>query len=434
MSDYNIAVFNSYALGESFNDNTGVLYSYNTGSNYTYYSFSGNPQTTIGNDAFNSSFEENPNSQYFNELDYFIIGNSVTNIGDRAFYNCISFSSIIIPNSLQSIGNYAFYGCSSLTGIFIPDSVQSIGEAAFYNCSALSSINIPNNVTSIPNRFVRGCTNLRSLEIPSSVNYIQYGAFESSGITSFSIPNSVTQMDSFIFANVNSATSITFNSIILPIFDGNVFLNFSNFVYVPSGTDNENSNNVTKITDAGFQYPNNIVFTNPTPCFLIGSKILTDKGYIPIEDLRKGDLVKTLKNNYLPIVLIGKSHIYNSGNSDRIKDKLYVYSKILYPELTEDLIITGGHSILIDNLTEKQRNNSLKYRKYFIKTQHKDKLLTVINELAEPYPKKGTFTIYHLALENEDDDLDYGIWANGLLVESCSKRYLTDLSGMEFIE
>jgi hypothetical protein len=66
-------------------------------------------------------------------------------------------------------------------------------------------------------------------------------------------------------------------------------------------------------------------------------------------------------------------------------------------------------------------------------TDNKLRLFTYLDDNAEPYSKEGTFTIYHLALENENYLGNYGIFANGLLVESCSKRYLTELSGMEFI-
>jgi hypothetical protein len=62
------------------------------------------------------------------------------------------------------------------------------------------------------------------------------------------------------------------------------------------------------------------------------------------------------------------------------------------------------------------------------------RLFTYLDDKAEPYSKEGTFTIYHLALENENYFSNYGISENGLLVESCSKRYLTELSGMELIE
>jgi hypothetical protein len=47
------------------------------------------------------------------------------------------------------------------------------------------------------------------------------------------------------------------------------------------------------------------------------------------------------------------------------------------------------------------------------------------------YEREGDYTIYHLALENPDYYQNYGIYANGLLVESCSKRYLAELSGMK---
>jgi len=176
-----------------------------------------------------------------------------------------------------------------------------------------------------------------------------------------------------------------------------------------------------------------VQLTKP-PCFKEGSKILTDKGYKLIEDLRKGDLVKTLKHDYLPIVLIGKSLIYNSEDENRIKNRLYNLSKDKYPELTEDLVLTGCHSILMDILTKEQEDATLaNYGAYPI-TDGKVRLETYLDNKAVPYPLKGTFTIYHLALENENYFSNYGIWANGLLVESCSKRYLTELSGMELIE
>ncbi|MBQ7980289.1 MAG: leucine-rich repeat domain-containing protein, partial [Oscillospiraceae bacterium] len=53
---------------------------------------------------------------------------TVTSIGDYAFDNSTSLTSVTIPNSVTSIGVYAFYGCSSLTSVTIPNSVTSIGE------------------------------------------------------------------------------------------------------------------------------------------------------------------------------------------------------------------------------------------------------------------------------------------------------------------
>jgi intein/homing endonuclease len=87
----------------------------------------------------------------------------------------------------------------------------------------------------------------------------------------------------------------------------------------------------------------------PFPCFKKDTKILTNKGYIPIQDLKKGDLIKTLKHNLKPIVLIGKREINHYALKDRIKDQLYKCDKDNFPEILEPLIITGCHSILVDN-------------------------------------------------------------------------------------
>jgi hypothetical protein len=56
-----------------------------------------------------------------------------------------------------------------------------------------------------------------------------------------------------------------------------------------------------------------------------------------------------------------------------------------------------------------------------------------VDNRASVYEKPGSFTIYHLALDNNDYYMNYGIYANGLLVETCSKRYLKEISKMTLI-
>ena len=68
------------------------------------------------------------------------IPDSVTSIGEMAFYNCTSLTSVDIPDSVTSIGDRAFYDCTSLTSITIPDSVTSIGGKAFWDCKKLEKI------------------------------------------------------------------------------------------------------------------------------------------------------------------------------------------------------------------------------------------------------------------------------------------------------
>lgn len=97
-----------------------------------------------------------------------MIPDSVTSIGDRAFYDCHRLTSINIPDSVTSIGKEAFSNCSSPTSISIPDSVTSIGEEAFSGCSRLTSISVPDSVTSIEAPAFTECENLQDFTCPSS--------------------------------------------------------------------------------------------------------------------------------------------------------------------------------------------------------------------------------------------------------------------------
>lgn len=171
------------------------------------------------------------------------------------------------------------------------------------------------------------------------------------------------------------------------------------------------------------------------PCFKEDTLILTERGYVPIQDLRKGDLVKTFKNDYLPIDIIGTRQIYHRCSDKRIKEQLYRLPKDKYKNMTEDLILTGCHSILVDCYkTKEQRLKTIEINGDTFVTDNKYRLPACADEKAEVYETAGYYNIYHLALENDDYYMNYGIYANGLLVESSSKRYIKELSGMTLVE
>lgn len=174
---------------------------------------------------------------------------------------------------------------------------------------------------------------------------------------------------------------------------------------------------------------------SPFACFLEDSKILTDKGYIPIQHLRKGDLVKTFKHDFKPIYMIGKKDVYHPALQDRKKDQLYKFCQSEYTEIFEPLIITGCHSILVDSfISEQQKQKVIEINGDTYVTDEKYRLPACCDPRASIYETPGTYTIYHLALENDNYYMNYGIYANGLLVETCSKRYLNELSNMILIE
>ena len=238
-----------------------------------------NSVTSIGNHAFWNS-----------GLTSITIGNSVTSIGEGAFYGCYGLTSIvveesntmydsrencsaiietasntliagcqntIIPNSVTSIGDGAFYGCFSLTSITIPNSVTSIGGSAFAHCYDLTSITIPNSVTSIGDYAFNNCSSLTkpvynahcfaymptsyegAYTIPEGIKQIAGGAFSGCrNLTSITIPNSVTSIGYRAFDRCSGLTSIESLAETPPTLGSDAFYNVSTSipVYVPCGS------------------------------------------------------------------------------------------------------------------------------------------------------------------------------------------------------
>jgi len=178
------------------------------------------------------------------EITNLIIPNSVTSIGNYAFYNCSGLTSVTIPNSVTSIGRSAFENCSGLTSVTIPNSVTSIGYRAFCNCSGLTSVTIPNSVTSIGTSAFNGCSGLTSVTIGNSVTSIgNYAFYNCSGLTSVTIGSGVTSIGNYAFDGVDIPTvislienpfKITGKTSDLRTFTQNTFNNAT--LYVPKGT------------------------------------------------------------------------------------------------------------------------------------------------------------------------------------------------------
>ena len=153
-----------------------------------------------------------------------IIGDSVTTIGEFAFYGCRSLTSVAIPNSVTTISKRAFRDCSSLTSVTIGNSVTTIGDGAFGDCSSLTSVTIPNSVTTIGEYAFSGCSSLTSVTIPNSVTIIAYKAF--SGCTNLQkvhIGNSVKAIGEYAFNKCTSITQISSEAVVPPTCESGVF-------------------------------------------------------------------------------------------------------------------------------------------------------------------------------------------------------------------
>jgi hypothetical protein len=173
------------------------------------------------------------------------IPNSVTTIGEFAFYYCESLTNVNLPNSVTNIERFAFSTCSRLANVTIPDSVTSIGVVAFDSCSSLKSITIPASVTELGSGAFSFCSQLSAISVASSnvfysdidgilfnklrtvliqypaaklgdyvipftVTSIEASAFSGcSGLTGVSIPNGVTLIPNEAFGWCSSLASVS---------------------------------------------------------------------------------------------------------------------------------------------------------------------------------------------------------------------------------
>ncbi|MBO4412501.1 MAG: leucine-rich repeat protein [Clostridia bacterium] len=141
-------------------------------------------------------------------------------------------TSITIPNSVQIIGYQAFAYCP-ISSIIIPNSVTNISDAAFWLCERLTNITIPSSVTDISNNAFDSCIGLTSFSGGNEKYTISsdgrcliehiYGqhclvAFAPSGLTSYTIPNSITTLD--LWGGFVSITSITIPNSVYTINNG----------------------------------------------------------------------------------------------------------------------------------------------------------------------------------------------------------------------
>ena len=171
-----------------------------------------------------------------------VIPNTVTQIGNSAFWNCTNLTNIVIPESVTEIGIFAFSYCSGLTNIkvsednqkfdsrdncnaiietetnkliagcatsVIPNSVTKIEHYAFEGCTGLNSIVIPDSVTTIEEGAFKDCINLKTIVIPNSVSKIRSYSFDGcTNLTSIVIPDTITEIEGTAFRGCTGLTSI----------------------------------------------------------------------------------------------------------------------------------------------------------------------------------------------------------------------------------
>jgi hypothetical protein len=311
------------------------------------------------------------------------IPNSVTMIGDEAFYDCTSLTSLVFEanSSLETIGDVAFGNCNKLAGtLTIPNSVTIIGDSAFFNCTSLTSLNLGSGVQELDNNCFRN--------IPFTYIYFQ------------SPTTPLTTLGSNLFNVPLSPLTVT-------------------YYYAPNG---ETDLNPQMVTLKNTYFPaNTTTFIYLASCFAEGTKILclenNEETWIKVEELKINTLVKTYLHGHKPVKRIGKGTFIN--NPKQPSFSIYKMSKENNPLLIEDLYLTGGHSIMVDCLMDEERKEQEKID--FHQTIDDKKLEVVyISRKFEKIIDNNIYNVYNFALESETGDQRYGVYANGELCETPS--------------
>jgi hypothetical protein len=369
---------------------------------------------------------------------------------------CHALTSVLWPSGLTTINAQAFNECNSWLNISIPNTVTNINpqnatgdSTPFYTTSAAFSSDliytINSNVTNI-----KGInSNIGFYTSPGSVTLktnsgtsaaALYFATNYPSATIDVIPSPVVTTISPTSGDKDGGTPVTITG---TGFTGTTSVTFGGVlatsVIVLSDTE------ITCVAPAGPAGPVNVVvtnssgsstgtFTNNIICFKEGSKILTDTGYKLVQDLRNGDLVKTVSSGFKKIEHIGFSKMYHNVNDVRSKDKLYRFSTSEYPELTEDLVITGCHSILVKSFKDtEQMEKTQEVLGRICVTDNHYRLPACVDDRTKIFEEEGVHTIWHFSLEHSDYYMNYGVYANGLLVETTSNRMMVELSGMTLV-
>ena len=185
-----------------------------------------------------------------------------------------------------------------------------------------------------------------------------------------------------------------------------------------------------------------VLVPNPTyPCFKQGTKILRfnpetyQDEYVPVESLRKGDLVATAESGYQPIHSIGYKTITKPKSDPNPSNRLYKFSSPNCKEIFEPLYITGEHCTLHRHIPAKKRNLITEHMGDVYITEEYYRMPAFLDDRGESYDGEDSpATIWHFALEHENVAHNYGVFANGLLVESCAIESLMEKSGMRLLE
>jgi hypothetical protein len=117
-------------------------------------------------------------------------------------------TSLTIPSTVTYIGDGACSSCTGLTSITIPNSVTSIGVRAFSDCIQLKQVTMSSNLTNLGGAAFYGCSNLTDITIPTKLLVLEDSVFESTGLTSITVPDNIQSIRLLAFARCLSLEKV----------------------------------------------------------------------------------------------------------------------------------------------------------------------------------------------------------------------------------
>lgn len=148
------------------------------------------------------------------------LGVGISYVSNEMFYNCTALQNVSLPNSLQYISTTAFRGCTSLKSIQLPESLDSLGDYVFLDCESLSNIVLPKSLHAIGHSCFSGCNELSTIKVSPANPYFSTDGkaifnkdktvlYTTIPLTSYNIPSTVRELESYAFSAQTDMTSIT---------------------------------------------------------------------------------------------------------------------------------------------------------------------------------------------------------------------------------
>lgn len=116
------------------------------------------------------------------------VSEGIETVGQDAFYNCQSLTSVTLPKSLKNIAPGMFRYCTNLSKIKFHNETEVLGEYMFYGCRSLKSVRIPPSVIYVPRGTFAYCEKLSVVYLYDDLWQIGEGAFMYCSITSLNYP------------------------------------------------------------------------------------------------------------------------------------------------------------------------------------------------------------------------------------------------------